>query len=189
MTGMQFKYLLKGKIIFIPVLFFLFSCYLFFGCTTPAKIAADTLLIEGSAVKGKTSFTLEDLKSMEEGLVEADYFSKNSYGTEEYVHLKGIWVWYILEEKVGLKDHASKVNFIAEDGYEVEFTIEEVKREDYIDEHNPEAKYKMILAWEVDGKENTAKNTSPFQLAIGQREPGDENRPYWVRYVKSIVVD
>ena len=34
-------------------------------------------VIEGSAVEGKAFLTLEELKSMEEGLVETDYFSLN----------------------------------------------------------------------------------------------------------------
>ena len=160
------------------------------GCDSkgPASIGEDGfLVIQGDAVQGKVRLSLDELKSMEEGLVEADYFSVNSYGTEQYTSFKGIWVWYLLREKVGLKDHASKVCFIAGDGYNVEFTLEDVRIEDYIEKQNPATKYKMILAWEENGRENRADE--PLQLVVGQREPGDVNKPYWVRNVRIIRID
>ena len=159
------------------------------GCGPAEEAPTGTILIEGKAVEGKASFTPEDLKSMKDGLVEADYFSINSYGSKGYSHFKGIWVWHILSEKVSLKEHASKVSFIAEDGYQVEYTLEEVKREDYIDQQNPETKYRMILAWEENGIEYDPAMGNPFQLVVGQRETGEQNRPYWVRNVKIIRVD
>ena len=164
-------------------------CVLVNGCGAPQEVPTGTVVIEGDAVKAAASFTLEELKSMEEGLVEADYVSINSYGTKEYFHYKGVWVWHIIKEKVSLRDNAAKVSFIAEDGYTVEFTLEDVKKEDYIDEGNPNTKYKMILAWEEDGQEFNPAKGNPFQLVIGQRELGDVNKPYWVRNVKTIRID
>ncbi len=145
------------------------------------------LVIQGGGVKGKVLLSLDELKAMEEGLVEADYFSINSYGTEQYFYFQGVWVWHILKEKVILKEGASKVSFIAGDGYNVEYTLEEVKREDYLDQRNPTMKYKMILAWEEDGWENSIRE--PLRLVVGQREPGEANKPYWVRNVRIIRID
>jgi DMSO/TMAO reductase YedYZ molybdopterin-dependent catalytic subunit len=88
-----------------------------------------------------------------------------------------------------LKDNASQVSFIAEDGYTVGYTLAEVQREDYIDEENPGAKLKLILAWEEGGEEFDPEQGNPFQLVVGQREPGDVNKPYWVRNVKTIRID
>jgi DMSO/TMAO reductase YedYZ molybdopterin-dependent catalytic subunit len=164
-------------------------CVLANGCGTPQEVPAGTVVIEGNAIKAATSFTLEELKSMEEGLVEADYVSINSYGTKEYFHYKGVWVWHIIKEKVNLRDNAAKVSFTAEDGYTVEFTLEDVKKEDYIDEGNPNTKYKMILAWEENGQEFNPAKGNPFQLVVGQRELGDVNKPYWVRNVKTICIE
>lgn len=170
-------------------LLLLIVCALVCGCARQEEAAPGTVIIEGEGVKNRASFSLEELKSMKEGLVEADYFSINSYGTKGYSHFKGVWVWHIIREKVDLKEDASKVTFIGEDGYKVEFTLKDVQREDYIDEQNPEAKYKMILAWEEDGREFDPENGNPFQLVVGQREPGDVNKPYWVRNVKIIRID
>jgi DMSO/TMAO reductase YedYZ molybdopterin-dependent catalytic subunit len=170
----------------------LLSSPLLAGCggeeEAPASLGEEGwLLIQGSGVEEPVRLSLEELKAMEEGLVEDDYFSINSYGTEQYFHFRGIWVWHLLQEKVKLKEGASKVTFIAGDGYQVEYTLEEVQREDYIDQRNPAAKYKMILAWEEDGWENSARE--PFRLVVGQREPGEANKPYWVRNVRIIRID
>ena len=186
---MQKIYLRKGKTVTFTILFLLIVCISGLGCSSSEKAPAGALLIEGNAVKDKAAFTLDELKSMEDGLVEADYFSVNSYGTKGYTHFKGIWVWHLLSKQVSLKEDASHVTFIAEDGYQVEYTLEDVMKEDYIDAQAPETRYKMILAWEENGYELDPKAGMPLQLVIGQREPGDVNKPYWVKNVITIRVD
>jgi DMSO/TMAO reductase YedYZ molybdopterin-dependent catalytic subunit len=86
-------------------------------------------------------------------------------------------------------DVCSSDLFIAEDGYKVEYTLEEVARSDYLDEQDPEKKLKLILAWEQDGKAFDPQAGNPLQLVVGQREPGDVNKPFWVRNVETIVID
>ena len=186
---MQKITLRKGKTVVFTILMLLIVCISGLGCTSSEKAPAGALLIEGNAVKEQTSFTLDELKAMEDGLVEADYFAVNSYGTKGYTHFKGIWVWHLLSKYVSLKDDATQVTFIAEDGYKVEYTLEDVKRDDYIDEQNPEMRLKMILAWEENGYELAPQMGMPLQLIVGQREPGDENKPYWVKNVITIRID
>lgn len=159
------------------------------GCRGSPEAVPGAITIQGTGVAAPVSFTMAELKKMAEGLVEADYFALNSYGTKEYFHYKGVWVWHLLRDQVGLKDEAVKVTFIGEDDYTVSFDLEDVKKEDYIDEHNPAANYKMILAWEQDGEEFDPAQGNPFQLVIGQYEPGWANKPYWVRNVKTIRID
>ena len=188
---MQFLDLRKEKAVVSTWLLLLLICILV-GCgggPSQDEVAAGTVVIKGEAVEGKAFLTLEELKSMEEGLVEADYFCINSYGTKQCFHFKGIWVGHILQEKVNLKDQVSKVTFIAEDGYKVEYSLADVQKDDYIDEQNPETKYKMILAWEEDGREYDLQKGNPFRLVIGQKEPGDVNKPYWVSNVQTIIID
>ena len=170
------------------ILFFIGICILGFGCS-PNDEPGTVLTVEGDAVEARMSFTLEELKAAEEGLVEADYFGINSYGSKGYSHFKGIWIGYILKNMADLHDDASRVSFIAEDRYQVEFSLEDVMREDYIDEQNPSVKLKMILAWEENGTESDQQIGYPLQLVVGQQEPGDVNKPYWVRNVKTIRVD
>lgn len=183
---MQSRFLFKNILISI-LLLFLFVLTFSSGCSSRDETAA--VVIEGNAVKGRVIFTLDELKTMEQGLLEADYFCLNSYGTRQYFHFKGIWIGYLLQEKINLKDKASRVTFTADDGYEVEYTLADVLKEDYVDEQNPGARYKMILAWEEDGREYDPRKGSPFRLVVGQKEPGDVNKPYWVQYVKRICID
>ncbi|NMB41369.1 MAG: molybdopterin-dependent oxidoreductase [Firmicutes bacterium] len=185
---MRFRFPHKHMVItFLLLLLFVFiaGC----ACGPRKEILPGTFIIEGDALESKVYFTLEEIQSMEEGLIEADYFSLNSYGTKEYFHFKGIWLGYLLQEKVSLKDHASEVTFIAEDDYTVKLTLADILKEDYIDEQNPEIKHKVILAWEEDGREYDPQKGNPFQLVIGQREPGDVNKPYWVRNIRTIRID
>jgi hypothetical protein len=147
------------------------------------------LEIKGEGITKEVRLTLDELKAMQEGLIEDDYFALNSYGSEGYTRFKGVWIWHVLQNSVVLEDDASTIKIIAVDDYQVEFTLDEVKRDDYIDQNQPEKKYKMILAWEEDGREADPEQGNPFQLAVGQKEPGDVNKPYWVRHIKTIIIN
>ena len=73
----------RKKTIDIVLLLVLILCVLAGGCAPPEEPAAGSLLIDGDAAENQVSFTWEELKSMEEGLVEAEYFSINSYGSKD----------------------------------------------------------------------------------------------------------
>jgi len=149
----------------------------------------DFLTIEGSGVKEKMQFSLSYIKKMTSGYVEDDFFSLNNWGTKEYFSFKGVSLWYLLNEKAGLGENTRMVIITAEDGYEVSYTLEEVKRQDYINEENPEQKYPMIIAWEENGKAYDPAEGYPFRFVVGQKEPGDINKQYWVMNVKTIKVE
>lgn len=156
---------------------------------TPNKDEKNLLQFNGSGIESPISISLEELKNMKGGVVEDDYFSLNSYGTKEYFHFKGVAIGYLLNQKVKFKKGATKVKFIAEDGYTIEYHINEVMKEDYIDEQNPDKKYKMIIAWEENGKAYNPKQGKPFRLVVGQKGEGDINKPNWVQNIKSIQID
>ena len=71
----------------------------------------------------------------------------------------------------------------------MEFTLEQVKRQDYIDETNPVAKYPMIIAWEENDEEYNSKEGAPYKLVVGQKEAGDVNKPQWVSNIDRIVIE
>ncbi len=157
--------------------------------SAPEADTADALLIEGKISNGKIFFGLKDIKSFKAGIIEDDYFSLNNWGTKKYFHFKGIYLWYLLSQKANISPNASKVTIIAEDGYSIEFSLEEVKRNDYIDEQNPNKKYVIIIAWEENGKEYDSAQGKPFKLVVGQKEAGDINKPNWVQNIKTIKVE
>jgi hypothetical protein len=160
------------------------------GCTgdSPALVKS-AITIEGPGVENTVAISLDDLKSMTADLVEDDYFSINTYGTEEYFHFKGVWVWAVLDQKAGLKEEAYRASFIAEDGYAVTYALEDLQRDDYMDQNDPGKKYKMILAWEENHQPYDPTEGSPFRLVNGQREQGDVNKPRWVSQVVKIVIE
>ncbi len=147
-----------------------------------------TLKIEGLADK-HLAVSLDELKAMRDMIYEADFYSLNSFGTTGYTHFKGVNLWSLLESNSLISDESSKVLVVAEDGYKMEFTIEQVKRQDYIDETNPDAKHPMIIAWEENGEEYSSKEGSPFKLVVGQKEAGDVNKPQWVSNIDKIVIE
>jgi DMSO/TMAO reductase YedYZ molybdopterin-dependent catalytic subunit len=146
------------------------------------------LKIEGSAIVKPITLGLDELKDMKDYYIEDDFFSLNSYGTKEYFHFKGVKIKAVLD-KVGVNKDNVTISFIASDGYKQELTLGEALREDYIDEQNPDKKYPIIIAWHENGKDYDAKKGPPFRLVIGQKEPGDVNKPQWVQNVSKIIID
>lgn len=150
--------------------------------------ALNQLKIKGSVEKPLT-LSLEELKAMEDLTYSETFYSLNSFGTTEYTDFKGIKLWPLLEEKAHILEDANTVKIIAIDGYHVSFTINEVKRMDYIDETNQNLQLPVIIAWEENGEVYDSEDGPPYKLVIGQKEPGDVNKPQWVRDIDAIIVE
>lgn len=177
-----------GNLLWLLVTLSLMCCVI--GCgTSISQDKTHKVLIEGNGVVRRAEVTLADMKQMEGGFEEASYFSLNSYGTRDRTSFKGVWLWYLLQQSVTLADNASTVTLVAEDGYQVTYSLEEVQRDDYVDEENPGANLKMIIAWEQEGEPLSGDEGTPLQLVVGQREAGDVNKPYWVRNISRILVE
>lgn len=146
------------------------------------------LYIEGTGIENPITLTLDDLKAMQDAYYEDDYFSLNSFGTKEYFHFKGVRIKAVLD-KAGLKDSAASISFVASDGYKHEMTVEKALKEDYIDEQDPNKKYPIIIAWHENGNDYDPNRGAPFRLVIGQKEPGDVNKPQWVQNIAKIIID
>lgn len=69
------------------------------------------------------------------------------------------------------------------------FTLEQVKKQDYIDEQNEDMLYPMIIAWEENNVEYDDSEGSPFKLVVGQKEAGDVNKPQWVSNISKIIIE
>ena len=87
-----------------------------------------------------------------------------------------------------IKAEASKISIVAQDGYSMEFTIDQIKME-YMDETNPDNKYPVIIAWEENGEEYSTDEGAPYKLVVGQKEPGDVNKPQWVSNIDVIIIE
>ena len=137
----------------------------------------------------ESTFTLDELKNMTDIIFEDDFYSLNNFGTTAHTHFKGVNLWKLLEQKAQISANASRIKIIATDGYEVEFTVAQVKRQDYIDETNPDKKFPMIIAWEEKGQEYDSSDGPPYKLIVGQTEAGDINKPQWVSKIDRIIVE
>lgn len=163
------------------------------ACNTPAPTEAKqenktALKIEGSGVEKPVTLSLDELKTMKDAFFEDDFFSLNSYGTKEYFHFKGIKLNAILQ-KAGVKSSAATIIFVASDGYKLELSMEQALKDDYIDEQDPAKKYPVIIAWNENGKDYDTAKGYPFRLVMGQKEPGDVNKPQWVMNIATITVN
>lgn len=147
-----------------------------------------TLKIEGK-VQNNVTFTLDELKEMSDIIYESSYYSLNNFGTTRHDTFKGVNLWGLLNQKAQIQSDASKVTILAVDGYSMEFTVDQVKKQDYIDETNPDAKFPMIIAWEENGVEYSSDDGPPFKLIVGQTEAGDTNKPQWVSNIDKIIVE
>ena len=145
------------------------------------------LKIEG-LVENELKLALNELKTLNDIIFEADFYSLNSFGTTGYTHFKGVKLWDLLEKNALIKAEASKISIVAQDGYSMEFTIDQIKME-YMDETNPDNKYPMIIAWEENGEEYSTDEGAPYKLVVGQKEPGDVNKPQWVSNIDVIIIE
>lgn len=154
----------------------------------PKVEKANALHIEGKVGKA-ISLNLDDLKAMNDIIFKGNFYSLNNFGTTAHTEFKGVNLWSLLKSKAEILDSGSKVKIIASDGYEMEFTVEEVKKQDYIDETDSGAKFPIIIAWEENGEEYDLSDGLPFKLVIGQKQAGDINKPQWVSNIEKIVVE
>lgn len=163
--------------------------------TTPATTipVTETPALNTLKISGKVDFemiaTLDELKSLDDIIVEEVFYSKNSFGTTEQTNFKGVNLWYLLKNYAGIDAEASSVTIIAIDGYKMKFTIEQVMKQDYINESEPDKQLPMIIAWEENGTEYNSEDGPPYQLVVGQVAAGDFNKFQWVRNIESIIVD
>lgn len=148
----------------------------------------NALKVQGNIGK-ELVLTLDDLKSLSDIIFEDEYYSLNNFGTTDHTLFKGVKLWPLLEEKAQISEGAAKVSLVATDGYQVEFSVDQVKKQDYMDETQPDKKFPMIIAWEENGQEYDPEEGPPFKLIVGQVEPGDINKPQWVSNIDKIVVE
>lgn len=156
--------------------------------TKNPKKTGPALTITGKGVNGDVKLTLSELKEMKDGYFSDDFFALNNYGTKAYFSFSGIKINALLDA-AGVKPTATKVTFVAEDGYEQSLSLEDARRENYIDEQDDTKQYPVMIAWSENGEAYREADGLPFRMVIGQKAPGDINKPQWVSNVAKIVVE
>lgn len=142
------------------------------------KTSDTVLTVTGSGTDRDYYFTLSDLKNVG-GTVSADYFSKGKEPAEATNSFTGISVDYLLNSVVG--SNVKKATFTSADGYAVSYSASNISAT-YINEKDPSASLKMILAWSEDGA------SVGLRLVMGQSVEGEYNRTFWARDIVTIEV-
>lgn len=165
-----------------------------------AESAADQLPAESEKPSGPSIqlikadgtsiyISLIELKGKSDLQFSGRFYWLNSFGSTGHTEFKGVKLWSLLEN-MGIADtSSSSVKVIATDGYSIDFNASQIKRMDYIDETNQDIKLPVIIAWEENGEQYDPSEGAPFKLVIGQKEPGDVNKPQWVSNIEKIIVE
>ncbi|MDY0236270.1 MAG: molybdopterin-dependent oxidoreductase [Gudongella sp.] len=154
----------------------------------PVDERENTLKVQGK-VNTELSLSLAELQSFTDIGFSGTFYSLNSFGTTDHTDFKGVNLWLLLKNKAGILDSATTVKVIAVDGYEMQFSIAQIKRADYIDETDQDVKLPVVIAWQENGEDYSINDGPPYKLVIGQKEPGDVNKPQWVSNIDKIIVE
>lgn len=180
---------------FVVQLFFLGGI---FGSSTAWGNSTATIKIHGDAVIQEKNFTVDQLKSLREGRINATY-TMQTLVEPHHGRYSGVNIYYLLNNLVGIKNNARSVKVVSVDGISVDFTIEEIKKNDYINSVD-KSKLPIILAYAKDGhglvkqRSDTGFSTAvgndggPIRLMVGQLHKGERNSPKCLKSIKEIIV-
>jgi len=148
----------------------------------------ETLTIRGDGVEKQLVFTRAELESL--SVIERHrYSSANNFPTNRIEYVSGIPLKYVLQQ-AGIKDAATLLTFTASDGYKRTFTAAELLTESrycYIDGKVTSLVPVMICLKSSDDSFDKLES-SELRLVMGQRAPGEQTNPWFVKYLSTIEV-
>lgn len=182
----------KNKLVLFTLAFLLAVTGAFLQVKTSLVFAAgegETLTIKGDGVEKEITFTRSELEAMEEAIVQHEYSSTNNFPTEKNFYRKGVSLDHLLK-LAGIKDSAKQVKFISSDGYTKSFTKDELMEDvRYCFKADGEKiKVPNILAFSDSSKGFSSLEPLELSLTLGQRVKGEQNNPWFVKYLKTIEV-
>lgn len=153
------------------------------------------LTITGTGVRQQTSYTLEELKNMDEALVGESYSAVNNWPAPKFYVGKGIRLDYLLS-KAGIEDGAQTIIVRAGDGYNITFTRQQLEEERFCypnllkGSEEGAREVPAILAWEYrEGTSDLNKAVSgSLCLLLGQKGLNDAVTSAYVKNVVRIEV-
>ncbi|OPX86469.1 MAG: Oxidoreductase molybdopterin binding domain protein [Pelotomaculum sp. PtaB.Bin104] len=157
--------------------------------------APDMLTSTGNGVEHETSFTLDELKGMEDSLAGACYSAVNNWPAKKYIAGKGVKVSSLLQ-KAGIKEDAQTIIFRAADGYNASFTREQLEEKRFYfpnlmkDSTEGAVEVPLILAWEYkdDTSDLNEVTSGKLRLLLGQTGLNDVTTAAFVKGVTTIEV-
>jgi len=157
---------------------------------------AQEISVSGDGIDGELTFTLPELKAMQDAVFEHVYSTINNWPAAKFYAARGIRVATVLKA-AGVLETAKLITFRSNDSYEVTLTRRQLLEDEQFYFPSVESgsgegaeKVEPILAYEFkEGSSDMAK-TMPeeFCLIIGQRNYAEHTNPALVENIKEIVV-
>ena len=149
----------------------------------------ETLTIKGDGVSRELTFSLDELKALQEGNIQATYSVTNNFPTNRIIYRQGILLDYLLKQ-TGMKDSAMQLKFISSDGYSRTFTRQELINDSryYFSEGAAPVKVPVIIALADSTKGFAFMTDIEPSLTMGQRVLEEQTNPWFVKYLQTIEV-
>lgn len=167
--------------------------------TQPYSQYAETLItFGGDGLTEEKKLTVGELEKMSEGYFTGTYTMRTLVEPHDEIYT-GIDLYWLLNNKLGLKPTAKAVRVICADGVSMEFSLDEVKKADYVNETDG-GRLKFILAFAKKDvplvpdaaspgfKKDTGNVGGPLRLVVGQVKEGERNSPKWLQNVTTVKV-
>ncbi len=172
--------------------------------SAPVQAASDSLEITGDGVTNPATFTLDQLKDMEQ--CQYLYSCINTWPTKKWYVGKGVRLSELLE-RAGMTDEATLIRFSSIDGYAVTLTVDELFKDKRYrfpnfkngadgDGHIPgdpsgRVEVEPIVALiSVEGSDNPEymNDLNSLLLMLGQRTVTEQTGNLFVKYLNKIEV-
>lgn len=153
------------------------------------------IAVTGDGIDKEKSFTIEEIKGMDDALAGACYSSVNLWPTIKFYTGKGIYLWSLLQ-KTGIKKEAQTITVWGSDGYSTVFTREQLEEKRYyypnILKGNREGAQEVppILAWEYSEGTGISEGAEGGEICLffGQKGLNDATAAAFVKKVAAIEV-
>ena len=147
----------------------------------------NTLKISGEGVSKQTEWPVRFLEGLQNYIEEKTYTIAKTETVKYDDIYKGLDLYSFLKNEAGLKLNADMVTFIAEDGYSIDMSIEDLAKNDYYNSITGKNDLGVLLAYGKNNKPlvsnknskgyiSDSKNSGgPLKLVVGQRTKDDIN--------------
>ena len=151
--------------------------------------STETLTIKGDGVSREVSFARAELEAMTNAITQNIYSVANNFPTDKVMYRRGISLAYLLEQ-AGIKDTARQLKFISSDGYSRVFTCQELLKDAryYFPDGGSKVQVPACVAFSDSGKGFDTMSDIELVLTMGQRVKGEQNNPWFVKYLETIEV-
>ncbi len=149
----------------------------------------ETLTIKGDGISSEVTYSRQELERMAEARERSVYSATNNFPTEKLFYREGVSLDYLLKQ-AGIKDSAKQLKFISSDGYTKTFTRKELLKDlrYSFDEKGIKTHVSPIIAYSDSSKGFSSLSPIELCLTMGQRVAGEQNNPWFVKYLKTIEV-